>query len=476
MPRILLVADDPTEARSLPATLAAEGFEVHTSAALPDRTDLFELILYHLSSSDDGLLLPPVNGVPFVIRLGGKDPAAVLNCLEAGAASVVPPDLPPADLARRLRRVLRRPAAPSGTLEHLRDELVAALEDTARLHEWFQDELLHRRLAEEDARRNWERFELAVRGSGDGIWDWDVATNVVYFSPRWKEMLGYADHELANTFDTWAEHLHPEDRDRAIKTINDYFAGRTPTYELEHRLRHKDGSYRWILARGAALRDATGRPYRMAGSHTDLTAQKAADAALERERDLVAALLDNVPDAIYFKDRDSHFLRVSRSLATRFGLADPAEAIGKCDHDFFHPESANQARADEREVIRTGQPLVGREEQEVWPDGHTTWASTTKVPLLDRRGQVIGTFGISRDITDHKRYEAELQQAKGAAEATARVLDSILTNLADGVVVANESGRFIHFNAVAERILGVGAVEGGVERWTEKYGVFLPDG
>src|SRR4051794_27622999 len=200
MPRILLVADDPTEARTLPAVLAGEGFDVHAAAALPDGAHHFDLVLYHLSSPEDGLLLPPANGVPFVIRLGRKDPAAVLNCLEAGAACVLPPDLPPADLARRLRRVLGRPAALPGTVEHLRDELVAALEDTARLHAWFEDELLHRRLAEEDARRNWERFELAVRGSGDGIWDWDVTTNVVYFSPRWKEMLGYADHEFPNTF------------------------------------------------------------------------------------------------------------------------------------------------------------------------------------------------------------------------------------------------------------------------------------
>jgi PAS domain S-box-containing protein len=272
MPRILLVADDPTEVRTLPAALAGEGFEVHAAASLPNGADRFDLVLYHLSS-DDGLLLPPANGTPFVIRVGRNDPAAVLNCLEAGAASVVPPDLPPADLARRLRRVLGRPAAPPGTVEHLREELVAALEDTTRLHEWFQDELLHRRLAEEDARRSWERFELAVRGSGDGIWDWDVTTNVVYFSPRWKEMLGYADHEFANTFEEWAGQLHPDDRDRALKTIDDYFAGRVPVYELEHRLRHKDGSYRWILARGVALRDAAGRPYRMAGSHSSTTSR-----------------------------------------------------------------------------------------------------------------------------------------------------------------------------------------------------------
>src|SRR5688572_8653759 len=97
MPRILLVADDPTVARALPATLAAEGFEVHIGTADPTGSDVFDLILYHLSSADDGLLLPPVNGTPFVVRIGRKDPTAVLNCLEAGAASVIPPDLPPAE-------------------------------------------------------------------------------------------------------------------------------------------------------------------------------------------------------------------------------------------------------------------------------------------------------------------------------------------------------------------------------------------
>ena len=106
-------------------------------------------------------------------------------------------------------------------------------------------------LAEEALRRSEERFDLAVRGTDAGIWDWDLRTSEVYYSARWKSILGYAEDELRNEYSEWETRLHPDDRERAKKAIEDYIEGPDPEYELEHRLRHKDGTYRWILSRGA---------------------------------------------------------------------------------------------------------------------------------------------------------------------------------------------------------------------------------
>jgi len=143
-------------------------------------------------------------------------------------------------------------------------------------------DITERKRAELALRQSEERLALVIQGSSDGVWDWDLRTNEVYFSARWKAMLGYAEHEVENHFSAWERLLHPADRERALASIQAYLSGQTPTYELEHRLRHRDGSYRWILSRGVALRDAQGKPVRMAGSHVDLTEHKQAEEQLER--------------------------------------------------------------------------------------------------------------------------------------------------------------------------------------------------
>jgi len=148
--------------------------------------------------------------------------------------------------------------------------------------------LLRHRAAQEALRKSEERFDLAVRGTDAGIWDWDLRDNRVYFSPRWKSILGYRDDELSDNFNEWATRLHPDDRQLAFQAIEDYLRGRSAEYELVHRLRHKDGEYRWIVARGAAERDAGGAPYRMVGSHIDITERKRAD---EAHRDAQVQLL-----------------------------------------------------------------------------------------------------------------------------------------------------------------------------------------
>jgi PAS domain S-box-containing protein len=134
-------------------------------------------------------------------------------------------------------------------------------------------------------RESEERYALVLNGTNDGIWDWDLRTMQVYFSPRWKEIIGYRDAEIRNDLEEWKSRIHPDDFDDVMATHERFFRAEDPVFEVEYRLRHKDGSYRWILGRGACLRDQSGKPYRMAGSHTDMTRRKQIEAELSKAKE-----------------------------------------------------------------------------------------------------------------------------------------------------------------------------------------------
>ncbi len=142
---------------------------------------------------------------------------------------------------------------------------------------------------------------------------------------------------------------------------------------------------------------------------------------LKSEIYLLHTMMDHSPDNIYFKDRESKFVRVNTSMAKQMGLDDPAKAIGQSDFDLFTKEHAQKAYDDEQAIIRTGVPLVDKEEKETWQDGHVTWVSTSKLPLHDADGKVIGTFGLSRDVTDRKlAQQAVLEHAQALELINAR--------------------------------------------------------
>ena len=159
--------------------------------------------------------------------------------------------------------------------------------------------------------------------------------------------------------------------------------------------------------------------------------QRVAERTLELtyERHLLNALMHSIPDSIYFKETDGRYLRINRAKAERSGLAHPEQAVGKSDFDFFPREHAERALADEREVMRTGQPLVSKEEQLVWPNGRITWSVTTKVPLRDSDGRIVGTVGVSRDITHLRNAAEQLRQAKLEAEQANRAKSNFLANM-----------------------------------------------
>lgn len=184
-------------------------------------------------------------------------------------------------------------------------------------------ERVARQAAENALRESEERFRLAMHGTRDGLWDWDLRTDHVYYSPGWKSMLGYADHELANHLDTWKSVCHPDDLAATLEHVQSLMAGQTEHYEAEFRLRHKDGEYRHILARAFLARDAAGAPQRLVGTHVDLTERIRTEAHLKK----AAIVFDNTRDGIVITDRQARILTVNPAFTTITGYTEE-EALG----------------------------------------------------------------------------------------------------------------------------------------------------
>ena len=200
---------------------------------------------------------------------------------------------------------------------------------------------------ETSLRESQQRYEVAVMGSSDGLWDYDFASNAVYYSPRCKEIVGYADHEFENRPGAMQELMHPADRAAFDAKIRSYFADGRETYETEFRLRHKDGSYRWILSRGAALRDDHGKPFRFAGSHTDITERKLAD---ERERERAERAVQR--QAVLLKLSRLEPLEWDRQLETV--LAEVAQFLGLARASYWRLHPRQQVLAREKLFLLEG--------------------------------------------------------------------------------------------------------------------------
>ncbi|RII27119.1 MAG: hypothetical protein CXR31_07645 [Geobacter sp.] len=152
--------------------------------------------------------------------------------------------------------------------------------ELARTVATLQGEIAERRQTENELLKSQERNALVAIGANDGIWDWDIASGQVYFSARWKSMFGYEEYEISNSIDEWKKRIHPEDFDSVMTALDAHLMGDSPLFKVEYRMRHKDGSYRWILTRGASFRDTRRKSYRLAGSHTDITEKKQAEEKL----------------------------------------------------------------------------------------------------------------------------------------------------------------------------------------------------
>jgi PAS domain S-box-containing protein len=185
----------------------------------------------------------------------------------------------------------------------------------------------------------------------------------------------------------------------------------------------------------------------LVGIERDITSRAAALAELEQDRLLLQIIMDTLPDSIYFKGPDNRFLRINHATAKKFGVVDPHDVVGKSDFDMFSAEHASEAFEDEKRILATGDPIIAKEERETWPGGRISWVSTTKVPVRHADGRILGTFGVTRDITPRKR-------AQIALEASERRYRELIENANDVIYTHDLAGAIKSLNKAGQIVSG----------------------
>lgn len=342
------------------------------------------------------------------------------------------------------------------------ERLIAAqaqLEEALNKQKSVNQELIE---AREYAQINEERLDAAIKGAKDGIWDWNLITNEVYFSPQYKQMIGYEDHEMENSFAEWESKIHPEDLPIAQQKVEEYLSGKSDTYEYEFRMQHKDGQYLWIVTRGATVKDRAGKPVRFAGSHTDVTqrklneekisniniqlqesedrmrriaedqleinermiiaerklqkslaeAEKARESAKLNEERLEAAVL-GAKDGIWDWNLETDEVYFSPQYKKMLGYEDD-----EMDNDFseweskIHPDHLATAQEKVEEYLSGKSDSYEYEFQMKHKSGHYLWILTRGAAIKDSSGKPIRFAGSHTDITERREYNRKLQESE----------------------------------------------------------------
>lgn len=289
-------------------------------------------------------------------------------------------------------------------------------EDLSRVNEELRAEVAMRRSAEESLKESEERWELALEGGDQGVWDWNLRTNEVFFSRRWKKMLGYENYEIAHSLGEWERRIHPEDLAPTLDAVRKYLAGETPFYSTEHRMKCKDGSYVWILDQGKVVSWTDDlKPLRMVGTHTDITERKRDEALLKINEKQYKKIFENMPIGAFIAGHGGAIVRVNKAFCTIVDRSEE-ELLSLSPDDYTQPgdPSADPRTADspEGQVLRGELDTCLLEKRYLRKDGESRLASQRLLLMRTEQGEPYYVIGIAEDITERRWAQEELRKTR----------------------------------------------------------------
>jgi PAS domain S-box-containing protein len=307
-------------------------------------------------------------------------------------------------------------------------------------------DISERKLAEENLKKSEERFSQAIAGTGAGLWDWDMINDRVYFSQQWKSMLGYQNHEVENSFSGWKNLWHPDDAEIIEKAVDDYLQSRSPIYEVVHRLKHKDGDWRWILTRGDIHRDSSGKPVRWIGTNIDITESKKAGEELERTKIQLKESIMQSPLPMVLASAEDFKVKVINKATEDFLLLNANDYLEKTLLEIdvvwqeYTPEGI-KVEPDELPLPRALQGMIthSKEMKLVRWDGSIVWQLASGAPIFDSHGKLIAGLLVMQDITERKLAEKAIKESE-------ELYRKLLTTVPDLIIRTDLNGNITFIN------------------------------
>ncbi len=324
-------------------------------------------------------------------------------------------------------------------------------------------DITERKAAEEALNEALLRQQEAVKAGNVGLWDWDLETNNVRYSAEWKRQIGYEEDEIGDNFDEWESRVHPDDLSRILGRIKQYIRDRASAYKVEFRFRHKDGSYRWILAQASVLTDENGEPYRVLGSHIDITEHKTVEEALRESEERFSKIFEMSLDLICIADiNTTSFLTVNPSFKRVLGY-EQHELVGRSFLEFIHPEDVDKTKTIVETHLKKGLFVIEFENRYRHKKGFYLTLDWVSHPLLEKGV----TYAIARDITERKKAELALRESEHRVRTKLNALldpegDLGMLNLADVMDCDEIQSLMDDFHALTDIGIGILDLDGNI--------------